>query len=120
MSARALALASLVCASAFADAGAEPDASVLDAAVPDASVGQGGADRDNPEGDDSAGRTPTFCRSTKDCERGFACQNNRCVFVGYRKADGQGCLFGPVPGALALAALWAARRRNCRPALPRM
>jgi hypothetical protein len=97
----------LLCAPALGQS--EP----LDASIPDASVGEGGADRDNPEGEDGVGRTPTSCRSNTDCERGFACDGNQCTFVGYRKAETSGCqagvaaLFAP----LALLALVRLRRR---------
>ncbi len=95
----ALLLTPLV-AGADDDGGA--DASVeapLDASVPDASVGSGGADRDNPEGEDGTGRVATTCRQSADCERGFTCnERGRCVYIGVRKADGGGCL---IAGAMA-------------------
>ncbi|MHB8877118.1 MAG: hypothetical protein ACYC8T_25765, partial [Myxococcaceae bacterium] len=71
-----------------------PDAEVFDAAEPDASVGQGGADRDTQENEDSVGRTQLFCRSSKDCDRGFTCKVGRCTYVGYRRADNGGCILG--------------------------
>ncbi len=81
-----------------------------DASLPDASVGQGGADRDNPEGQDSADRTQSSCRSNKDCERGFDCQGGRCTFIGYRKAAG-GCAAAPAPALLLAGAALLARAR---------
>ncbi|MBI3185360.1 MAG: hypothetical protein HYZ28_24745 [Myxococcales bacterium] len=111
--ATAAAIAVLIGSSALADGGVVE--SLPDASLPDASVGEGGADRDNPEGEDSAGRTPAFCRSSKDCERGFACENNRCVFKGYRKAESQGCLIGAEALAVAGAAgLVLCLRRSSR------
>jgi hypothetical protein len=79
-----------------------------DSSVPDASVGEGGADRMNQEGEDTPANGP--CLSSKDCERGFSCVSNRCVYTGVRTAGG--CAGGT--GALLLSAgllgvLWRSR-----------
>ncbi len=91
------------------DAGDSPDAS-----LPDASVGSGGADRDNPEQDDNAGRVPTACSTDKDCERGFSCDQGACVYTGVRDADGGGCLSGAsaLATAFALGVALLSRRRG--------
>ncbi|MFZ5470054.1 MAG: hypothetical protein ACOZIN_11520 [Myxococcota bacterium] len=81
---------------ALADAGVDASLPAPDASV----VGEGGADRDNPEGDDSTGRTPTICRASKDCERGFVCEEGRCRYVGFTQAKGCGAA-----GVLWLSAL---------------
>lgn len=84
-----------------------------DASLPDASVGQGGADQSGQEGDDSTGRVATDCRSDLDCDKGFACQDSRCVYVGTRKAGGCGGGTGVVAalGASAFLAAFAPRRK---------
>jgi len=96
------------------DAG--PDAGQLPP-MPDASAGEGGSDRDNPEGDDNVGRIPTSCRFSSDCSRGFGCKDGRCVWLGgYRTASGGNlCDFSEsalvlLLGGLALASV--ARRRR--------
>jgi hypothetical protein len=83
--------------------------------VPDASVGEGGADRDNPEGEDGVGPGGT-CRSSRDCAARFGCVEGRCRYVGVRQAERAGCLLGPEDGlavaglALGVAALGRRRR----------
>lgn len=94
------------------DAGTSIDA-------PDGSVGEGGADRDNPEGEDSTGRVPSTCIQSLDCAPQFRCQNGRCTYVGYRDAEGGlgcGCASTTAPPLLMLAAglTFAARRRRHR------
>jgi hypothetical protein len=74
------ALASLTSAVAWAQ---QADGSVPD--VPDASVGQGGSDQGQEEGDDPT-RVPTTCQDSRDCSRGFSCKGGRCTYVGYRVA----------------------------------
>lgn len=96
--------------------GLGPGASAEDgggSSVPDGSVGEGGADRDNPEGEDSTGRVTVNCRSTSDCSPGFSCTAGRCRYSGLREAERVGCLLGPEAaiGVLALGIL-AARRRS--------
>ncbi|MDY7227625.1 MXAN_6627.5 family MYXO-CTERM protein [Hyalangium rubrum] len=63
--------------------------------APDASVGEGGADRDNPEGEDGVGRVVTDCHSTADCSPRFACTQGKCKYSGIREAERVGCLLGP-------------------------
>lgn len=56
------------------------------------SAGEGGSDRDNPEGDDTTGRVVTVCEFTSDCSRGFVCAAGKCTWGGgIRNANG-GCL----------------------------
>ncbi|NVJ22357.1 MULTISPECIES: MXAN_6627.5 family MYXO-CTERM protein [Myxococcus] len=62
--------------------------------LPDASSGEGGPDRDNPEGEDGTGRVNTVCRSTGDCSPRFTCENGTCRYTGVRKAEQVGCLMG--------------------------
>ncbi|MBX5481389.1 MAG: hypothetical protein IRZ16_06020 [Myxococcaceae bacterium] len=103
------------------DGGASADAGDL-APVdpPDGSVGQGGADRDNPEADDSFDRVPTTCHRTVDCAPGFRCEQGRCRYAGIRDAQGgffgQGCTAAGeagmlLPELLAAALVW----RRCGP-----
>lgn len=87
------------------DAGSDAgtDAGVFE--VPDGSVGEGGADRDNEEGEDSTGRVPTVCMDTRDCAAGFQCESRRCRYVGIRDAEGGfGCL-GMATGWMPMSAL---------------
>ena len=86
----------------------------LDAGLPDASVGEGGADRDNPEGDDSTGRVNTSCRSTRDCSPRFTCDDGLCRDTGVRQADQQGCVLGAQAAlvVMGLAAVGGYRRRR--------
>lgn len=79
-----------------------------DASLPDASVGQGGADRDTEENEMGGP-----CLDSRDCEGGFTCQDGRCVPGGVKKV---GC-----GGAAALGVLTAGvgltlvrRRRSSR------
>lgn len=105
-----LTLTMLLGASAWAD-----DAGGLDASLPDASVGQGGADRDNPEGQDTTGQTATVCQNDPDCDPGFACDQGRCTYVGNRSAKSSSCL-GAMPAALLVGGLAVALGRRRRPA----
>lgn len=101
------------------DAGAEPDGG-YDAGgpiiipLPDASVGEGGPDRDNPEGEDGTGQVATVCRSTRDCSPRFTCQEGTCRYTGVRQAQTTGCLLGPEAALLivGLAAVAAPRRKR--------
>lgn len=70
--------------------------------LPDASVGEGGADRDNEQGDDTTGRVVTVCDRASDCSAGFSCVQGRCTWIGIREAEGG---FGCGGGQGALAAL---------------
>lgn len=96
------------------------DAGVPDGGIriplPDASVGEGGADRDNPEGEDGTGRVNAVCRSTSDCSPRFTCQAGTCRYTGVREAERVGCLLGPEAALVlvGLAGVAAPRRRKKR------
>ncbi|MBZ4416115.1 MXAN_6627.5 family MYXO-CTERM protein [Myxococcus sp. RHSTA-1-4] len=94
-----------------ADAGADGG---LPIDLPDASAGEGGADRDNEEGEDGTGRVHTVCRSTRDCSPRFTCQDGTCRYTGVREAKTTGCLLGPEAALLlvGLAAVAAPRRKK--------
>ena len=94
------------------DAGSGDGGSVYD--IPDASVGTGGADRDNPEGDDSAGRPGGTCRGSGDCAARFSCLEGRCRYTGIRQAERVGCLLGPADtlAVVGLGLVVLARRRG--------
>lgn len=94
------------------DAGLADGGSVYD--LPDASVGGGGADRDNPEGDDTTGRPGGACRSGADCAARFSCSQGRCRYTGIRQAERVGCLLGPEDtlAVVALGLVLVARRRG--------
>ena len=85
----------------------------LDASVVDGSVGQGGADQNTQENQDSTGTVQTTCKSTPDCDRGFECQANRCVYTGFKKAN-SGCALGVDAAMLTLGLGLAFRRRAAR------
>ncbi len=109
----ALALALLLpLAGRAQDAGLLDGGSVYD--LPDASVGSGGADRDNPEGNDSEGRPGGACRSGADCAARFSCTQGQCRYTGVRQAERVGCLLGPEDtlAVVALGVVVAARRRG--------
>jgi MYXO-CTERM domain-containing protein len=93
-------------------AGAQEDGGVSSA--PDASVGEGGADRDNPEGEDGTGQVTKNCRHSSDCSPRFTCHGGTCQYSGVREAQRVGCMLGPeaavVLVGLGLAAVW--RRRS--------
>jgi uncharacterized protein (TIGR03382 family) len=89
---------------------AQDDGPDFDASLPDASVGIGGADQNNQEMGD--GTSNTVCASTRDCERGFACNKGKCTYAGYRVATCQGCSNGAMAAMLPLALLWRSRRRR--------
>lgn len=57
----------------------------LDASLPDGSAGMGGADMTSEEND-----MGNPCLAAKDCDRGFACTNGRCVPAPIRNASGCG------------------------------
>ena len=103
---RALAIAIVVAAAPCLaqDAGSE-----FDAAIPDGSVGQGGADQNSQETAD--GTTNTVCSVSRECERGFACTNNHCTYVGPRQAVGPCSATGSATLAFPLLLLWRWRRR---------
>lgn len=113
LSCLALTLGVLVAAAARAQDAGSPDAgSLYD--IPDASVGTGGADRDNPEGEDSAGRPGGACRSNGDCAARFSCSQGVCRYTGIRQAERVGCLLGPEDtlAVVGLGLVVAARRRG--------
>lgn len=97
-------------------AGGAQDAGVADGGVlydlPDASVDTGGADRDNPEGEDSTGRPGGTCRSSAECATRFSCTQGQCRYTGIRQAERVGCLLGPEDtlAVVALGLVVAARR----------
>ncbi|HLL55154.1 MAG TPA: hypothetical protein VK447_16480 [Myxococcaceae bacterium] len=78
--------------------------------VPDASVGQGGADQGQEDDEGGTGQVASFCRTSQDCSKGFGCKGSRCVYVGYRNAE-EGCLLGvnATTGALMGLVLIGAR-----------
>jgi len=83
--------------------------------APDASVGEGGADRDNEEGEEGVGRVPVKCRSSGECAPRFTCSGGRCQYTGIKEAERVGCLLGP-EAAVVLVGLGmaAAFRRRSR------
>jgi hypothetical protein len=79
------------------------------------SAGEGGADRDNPEGEDTTGRVIVNCRSSSDCSPRFTCNQGKCHYSGIREAERVGCLIGGPEAAiglvgLGLVAVWRRRR----------
>jgi len=78
-----------------------------DASLPDASVGQSGADQNTEEADTNS----TPCLSSRDCDGPFACNNGRCVPTPVRRATGCGGGVAGVLGLVGVAALVRARRR---------
>jgi hypothetical protein len=94
------------------DAGTRDGGSVYD--IPDASAGSGGADRDNPEGDDTTGRGGGSCRSSAECATRFSCSQGQCRYTGIRQAERVGCLLGPEDtlAVVGLGVVVAARRRR--------
>lgn len=99
-------LACLAGGAARADGGVED----LDASLPDASVGEGGADRDSP--DEGDGRMVIFCRLNRDCSKGFVCASGKCSWVGYREATNGGCSGAPAIAGFSLGALALRLRRR--------
>lgn len=77
--------------------------------TPDASAGMGGAEMMTEEGGET--RPNGVCSLSRDCERGFACVNGRCRYVGYRQAEA-GCSAVPGVTLAAFALLSLARRRR--------
>jgi hypothetical protein len=107
-----LALAVPVMARAQSDGGIPDAGSIYD--IPDASVGSGGADQDNPEGDDTTGRGGGACRTSGDCAARFSCSQGLCRYTGIRQAERVGCLLGPADtlAVVGLGLVVAARRRG--------
>ncbi len=84
---------------------------------PDASVGEGGADRDQQESQDSVGRVTLVCTTSIECDRGFVCEDRHCRWQGVRKADGGFGCGGMAGTALILpfaAGAWVRRRGTQR------
>lgn len=79
----------------------EPDAS-----LPDASVGQGGADRGSEENDPN----DRPCLNARDCDDRFTCRNGRCVPTAIRNASCGGMAALVLP-ALGMGLLALTRRR---------
>ena len=100
------------------DAGVSGDGGGVDAGgvfqLPDGSVGSGGADRDNPEGEDDTGRPGGSCRGNLDCPTRFSCSQGACRYSGIREAERVGCLLGPenTLGLVGLGLVLATRRRG--------
>lgn len=78
-----------------------------DSGLPDASVGQGGADRDNEEGDAEG----SMCVDSSTCAGRLECSAGRCV---PKKVTVVGCSAVPPLELFALFAsmVWLARRRR--------
>ncbi|MFT3710490.1 MAG: hypothetical protein QM817_22940 [Archangium sp.] len=76
-----------------------------DAGLPDASVGQGGAERDNEEGDAEG----SACVDTSTCGARLECVNSRCV---PSKSRTVGCSSLGDSFAFAALALGLLRRRR--------
>ena len=106
MLSRTLVIAMLICG---LDALAQTPPSEFDASLPDASTGTGGAET-SQEMDD--GRSNTVCAQSRDCERGFTCNNSRCSYVGYRMATQPGCFGGTAVLILPVLMIWRWRRRD--------
>lgn len=104
----ALAFMLLLPAAARADAGLADDAGDR---TPDASVGMGGAEMMTQEANETRPNGP--CSLSRDCERGFACVNGRCSYVGFRQAE-QGCTAAPGVALLSLGVLLALARRTVK------
>jgi hypothetical protein len=77
-----------------------------DSGLPDAAVGQGGADRMNEEGDTEG----SPCLDSRTCAQGLACVSGRCV---PSKVKNVGCSAAPLSLAGAVGLL-ASRRRARR------
>ena len=95
----------LIGVAAFAD---EDGGQIPDASLPDASVGQGGADRDNPESDEDM--TPTTCQFDRDCSSNFHCLSGKCTYAGPRQIGG--CFGGSAALAIPAVGLLLVRRRR--------
>jgi hypothetical protein len=91
------------------DAGGVED---FDGGLPDASVG--GSSADNDTENQGEGRHVIDCKLTSDCDRGFACDNGKCIWVGYKDAKSGGCSTAPAFVGLGLGSLALRVRRNRR------
>ncbi len=65
--------------------------------IPDASVGQGGAQMGNEESD-----SQSTCMSDRDCDRGLKCEKFKCTWQQYRQATFSGCGAGKALAVLSL------------------
>ncbi len=92
----------LIGAASFADEVPDPNM------IPDASVGQGGAQQSTEEADSS-----TTCFSDSDCDKGFTCEKAKCRWHQYRNATFVGC-GGRALGLLVVGAVVAFGRRRPR------
>ena len=81
----------------------------FDASIPDASVGNMGAETSQEMED---GQMNGVCSANRDCERGFTCNSGRCKYVGYRIATQPGCFGGTAAVAFPLMLFWRWRRRR--------
>ena len=80
----------------------------FDGAIPDGSVGMGGAEQNTQEMGD--GMSNTVCAVTRDCERGFTCNKGKCSYAKVRTATDGGCGGGAVAIAFPMVLLWRRRR----------
>ncbi len=85
--------------------------SEFDASIPDASMGNGGAETSQ----EMEEHPNTVCMQSHDCERGFACTNGRCSYAGYRMATQPGCLGATATMLIPLLVFWGWRRRGGDP-----
>jgi hypothetical protein len=83
-------------------------AQAFDASVPDASVGEGGADRGSEENDPNG----SPCADSRSCDTGFACQQGRCVPLPRNRG---GCHSTPAVVAALSAYVLLRSRRFLRP-----
>ncbi len=81
----------------------------IDASIPDASMGTGGAETSQEMED---GQTNGVCAQSRDCERGFTCNKSKCTYVGYRMATQPGCLGASATLLFPLMLFWRWRRRD--------
>lgn len=79
-----------------------------DAGLPDASVGEGGADR----GDEEDESSHSACLDSKSCNQGFACVDGRCI---PQKPISVGCQTAPWLTLPTLLLAWARRRSRAGP-----
>ncbi len=83
-------------------------AQVFDASIPDASVGQGGADQSSEENDPNA----YPCLDSTVCEKGYVCRSGTCVPPVKSGSSGSGCSTAVMP--LSLLGVLALMRRARR------
>jgi len=89
---------------------AEPPDDVPDPSmIPDASVGQGGAQQGSEESD-----TAPACQSDNDCDRGLRCVQFKCTWQQYRQATFRGCGGKALAMAAVGLAFFASRRRSAQ------